>query len=640
MSTEHAPEAPDVETFRKVLESCGLDDTLAPHQSIRPTLTNAPAPAAAFSTLPILKLDESTQPQLKLGPTIGEGGMGLVRSAHQLSLRRDVAVKTLREGVTDDGARASLIHEALVTGSLEHPNVMPVYTLGQGTDGAPAIVMKRIEGVSWAECLRDMSLAPGYEGDDPLEWHLAIFAQVCLAAHFAHSRGIVHRDIKPDNVMVGEFGEVYLLDWGIAACFDVQQRADLNDVASSTGICGTPQYMAPEMTTESSESIGPRTDVYLLGATLHHVITGEPPHRGSTVFEVMVRAFESDPPELPGVPDALAALCRQAMARDPNHRFDSADALRRAVLEFKRHQSSVMLANEAQNRLEELKEERANGQDETRIRSLYGECRFGFSQSLRVWDDNQQAIEGLEDTIRTMLHWEASNENLGAAEALLAELTHPAESETQALERLRAHLREREDEILQLRELRDEVDISRGASRRAIGGVIGLLFFTFMPLSVEFAIRLDIVELSPAIYFWHGFSVPVLLGLVVFVLRSALWSNEANRRVVRMLLAYGVWTPAFRLTAWGSGLDVMQALPLEVATYSIIFAGIAILSNSAAVVGVVVYIAAALVATQAPDWTFIATAIANFLALGSLALSWARQGALEDSGFLRTPDQQ
>jgi len=180
--------------------------------------------------------------------TIGEGGMGVVHLATQATLGRHVAVKTLRKGAGDEEAALRILREAWVTGALEHPNVVPVHDVGVDASGAPVIVMKRIEGRVWSHLMRDgAEITRRFGATDPLEWNLRTLVSVCNAVHFAHSRGILHRDLKPDNVMIGEFGEVYVLDWGIAVSLKDDPSGRLPCASQATDIAGTPHYMAPEM---------------------------------------------------------------------------------------------------------------------------------------------------------------------------------------------------------------------------------------------------------------------------------------------------------------------------------------------------------------------------------------------------------
>jgi len=213
--------------------------------------------------------------------------MGVVHVAEQRSLARDVAVKTIQEGA-DPTARALLVREARIMGALEHPNLVPVHALGVDGRGAPLIVMKRVEGVSW----RDLLSEPGHPSwkpllaghGDPLRANVEILSQICSALAFAHDRGVVHRDIKPDNVMIGRFGEVYLLDWGVA--LRLEERAN-----EAQTFVGTPGYAAPEMVVANPLLIGTWTDIYLLGGVLFEVLVGRVPHEASTARAALARAL-------------------------------------------------------------------------------------------------------------------------------------------------------------------------------------------------------------------------------------------------------------------------------------------------------------------------------------------------------------
>jgi serine/threonine-protein kinase len=268
-------------------------------QARAPTPTGAPG--AARSEYTILS-------------TLGEGGMGRVHLARQLCLERDVAIKTLKPGAPRALARA-LLSEAKITGALEHPGVIPVHTLGVDEHAQPVLVMKRIDGVHLGALLADPA-HPAWRArvrsDDRLIASLGILEQVCQTVEFAHSRGIVHRDIKPENVMVGSFGEVYLLDWGIAT-------TTRDAAAEPHPLVGTPAYMAPEMV--RCDPVDERTDVYLLGATLHEILTGRPRHEGETLTQVIAAALASAPHRAPARPrgDRRRASSRDGSARPRRH---------------------------------------------------------------------------------------------------------------------------------------------------------------------------------------------------------------------------------------------------------------------------------------------------------------------------------
>ncbi|HVK87488.1 MAG TPA: serine/threonine-protein kinase, partial [Kofleriaceae bacterium] len=207
--------------------------------------------------------------------------MGLVRSAIQTSLGRTVAVKTLKPAMRDAGAQLDLLREAWITGAVEHPNVVPVHALELAPDAGPSIVMKRIDGVAWSRLIADAGeVTRRFGATDLLAWNLGILEHVLNAVRFAHRLGILHRDLKPANVMIGDFGEVYLLDWGIAVSLRDDGTGRFPLAANARDLAGTPAYMAPEMLgRDDGPPLSERTDVYLAGSILYEIVTGAPPHR-------------------------------------------------------------------------------------------------------------------------------------------------------------------------------------------------------------------------------------------------------------------------------------------------------------------------------------------------------------------------
>ncbi len=271
-----------------------------------------------------------------------KGGLGIVYVATDVQLHREVAVKFMKErGDETAEVRAELVREAEVTGKLEHPGVVPVYGLGHREDGQPFYVMRFIQGESLEAAIgqfhRGRSKASS-DGERNLEFRslLSRFTTVCYTVAYAHNRGIIHRDIKPDNIMLGKYGETLLVDWGLAMPVDRDQQARASGEktlllrapslsGNSSGVpIGTPAYMSPEQAT-ASEKLTPATDVYSLGATLYKLLTGEAPGKGKDVHEVCrrVRNGEFEPPEKvqSNVPRALAAICVKAMALRPKDRY-------------------------------------------------------------------------------------------------------------------------------------------------------------------------------------------------------------------------------------------------------------------------------------------------------------------------------
>jgi tRNA A-37 threonylcarbamoyl transferase component Bud32 len=268
---------------------------------------------------------------------IGRGGMGEVRACRDRVVGREIAIKRMR--VPDDRRLWRFVREARIQGQLEHPAVPPVYDLGIGADGEPYFTMKRVRGDSLAEVLRarrdDKSMSE--------RRLLTLFSNVCLAVHFIHSRGVVHRDLKPANIMLGAYGEAYVLDWGLAKISGAEEERiaqDAQELGPTTldgDVLGTPGYMAPEQLRGESARADHRADVYSLGAILFEIVTGEPLHAAQNVSEVLVSTLSADGVR-PSVrrPDLdialeLDELCANATRLDPDKRIASAREMSDAI---------------------------------------------------------------------------------------------------------------------------------------------------------------------------------------------------------------------------------------------------------------------------------------------------------------------
>jgi len=278
---------------------------------------------------------------------LGEGGMGVVELHRDQRIGRSVAMKILRSDFADDAAQRRFLREAQLQGQLEHPAIVPVYDVGEGTDGAVYFTMKRIRGVTLHEVVQGLRRGNPEFAKYTRRRLLAAFSQACLAVHFAHTRGVLHRDLKPANIMLGDFGEVYVLDWGIAKVVGMAEGEPIVDAplapvaAPSTqagATLGTPGYMPPEQL--RGEPVGVTADVYALGAILFELLALEPLHpRGR--FEA-IAASTLEPGDLrpsmrtPSreIPLELDAACATALASAPETRFQEAGALHEAIERF------------------------------------------------------------------------------------------------------------------------------------------------------------------------------------------------------------------------------------------------------------------------------------------------------------------
>ncbi len=578
---------------------------------------------ATSARLPIFDTAERSE-QLQIGATIAEGGMGLVRQADQPTLRRTVAVKTIREEREGPETNTELLHEAVVTGLLEHPNIVPVYSLFESRDGAPIIVMKLIEGEPWHDCIHSARNLPDEALDDPLGWHLQVFEDVCRAAHFAHERGIVHRDIKPSNVMIGTHGEVYLFDWGVAVTVDDDRANYLIHARDTRQVVGTPVYLAPEMAAADGEAIGPRTDVYLLGATLYHVLAGDAPHVAPTIHQVLMKAYQSAPPQFgDDVPHELAAICRRAMARDPEDRYATADELRRAVQTFRSHRASIELAHQATTARHELEELVADGAPEASIREKFDEARFGFEHALQVWDDNPEAVDGLRAITIEMAWKEVRSGRLESVESHVIRLKDVPTDLREAVETLRAEAAEEREEIEGLRELERDTSIQTGANYRMWGAAIAWGVLTVAPLLGRTVV--DPLGTELGTFVLHGGLMCFILCTLVFFFRGGLFANEANKRIALLIIVFALSLPLMRYVSWQSGLTIAGALSMEAAGYTVAYAAMGLLSRFSPWLGAAAYAAAAIVGSHLPEWIFVCTSLSNFLALGYVVVAFRKQ---------------
>ena len=273
---------------------------------------------------------------------IGRGGMGAVRRAFDDDLQRLVAVKVMLPSLRKKDAVAQrFVDEARITALIDHPNIAPAYRLAKAPDGSLFLVMKLIEGQTLGAYLGGLPPPPWPPG--VLDSVLSIFVKVCDAVAFAHSRGVIHLDLKPDNIMLGPFGQVYVVDWGIARYRPgPAQPALLQTSSPRSASTGTPAYMSPEQALRMEPHISELTDVFLLGGMLYEILTGRRPHGGQTLVAVLTAAIRGaiTPPaeRTPNrpIPPVLAVIAMKALATRREDRYGSVLDLQRDVVAFQR----------------------------------------------------------------------------------------------------------------------------------------------------------------------------------------------------------------------------------------------------------------------------------------------------------------
>jgi hypothetical protein len=548
---------------------------------------------------------------LVAGEVLGRGGMGLVRLAQQRSLRRDVAVKT--SGKSDVAAIRALVREARITGGLEHPNVVPVHALGVDREGAPLLVMKRIEGVSWRTLVQNdahEAWAPLLAGHgDRLRAHVEILMQVSRALGFAHDRGVIHRDVKSENVMIGRFGEVYLVDWGVALRLEERE-------AEPRAIVGTPGFIAPEMARGDPKLVGTHTDVYLLGATLYEVLARKPPHDAPNALAAMVLSLVGAPPALPPeAPRELVLLVRRAMAPAPSDRIESAEAFREALARYLTSREADLVLAEGRAALARaeaiIAKDGAEAPDA--FRALI-EARFAFASTFRSRADEESRV-ALDGCLTLLVERELALRSPGGARTLLGEMSAAPEGLSTRVAALEESIRAERGASDDRERARREADSSRSLGAMLTTVVIMLVVLVLAWGTLASGGFAEDLGAAAALEMWTaGF---LGFGVAAFLARRQIMTNEATR-ALGAFLGIALLTPfACTLAAVQLGAPMYQR-----SIYSwVASAGIALLGEVKILPQIwpcaVVYLAGSLALYQRPTWAF---GIQPLVILGTAAI--------------------
>lgn len=327
----------------------------------RPTLVDKPVVAGARlegrrRKPDVIEVLRPSNERLDRFKTLGKGGFAAIEIAVDRVLQRRLAMKVIHRELQLDNLTLQLFaREAMITAQLDHPNIVPVHDVGTDDDDRLYFTMKLVEGCTLSQLI---------EEQQELDWHtlrsrVEIVIKLCDALSFAHSRGVLHCDVKSANVMVGDFGQVYLMDWGVAKLMDgatVRIEGPLRDAAGleqlhlphdderTTTVLGTPAYMSPEQAKGPRAELDPRADVYSLGAVLYEIVTGQPPHAAERA-DVMLAAARTGDVRRPSaktgllIPPDFERIIMKALARRRSDRYKSIEALREALIVFARGDS-------------------------------------------------------------------------------------------------------------------------------------------------------------------------------------------------------------------------------------------------------------------------------------------------------------
>ena len=569
---------------------------------------------------------------LVLERTLGEGGMGIVRLGQQPALRRGVAVKTLREEFRDPRSTLRLLRESWITGMLEHPNVVPVHDLGADDRGGPRMVMKRIEGVEWTQLMHDAdTVEERFHARSLLEWNLSILQQVTQALAFAHSRGILHRDLKPENVMIGSFGEVYVVDWGIAVALRDDGSGLLPLAADVKEMTGTPAYMAPEMLGLPGSRLSERTDVYLLGAVLYEILTGQPPHQAATLAAMVPRIARSLVTFPDGLPEELERVCRRALERDPDARFENVVQFRLAVQAYLQHRGAMRLCEEAQESLATLRTALAAPEagDRDLLYGLYGAARFGFMESLRAWKENHAAREALTEATTRMVEYELAQGDPGAASTLVAELGDENLSLRQRVEEAK---RARDADLARLEAQAKDFDPRTGVRTRTFLGVMLGIAWSIAPLVQQFTGAVG----THARWILFDLADIVVMLALGFWARDTLHRTAFNRRMGRTVVFLFVSQILLTVGAWLLALPMRTVSALLPFLWFVVSAHAAIALEKWLAPAAATYALTFLVSARWPELRWFAMSLSNVaLTLNIVVLGAATDPEIANGDILR-----
>jgi len=562
--------------------------------------------------------------------------MGVVHQATQHNLDRKVAFKKLHPNAAEEHAQL-LLQEALITGALDHPNIVPVHAAGLDTEGRPAFVMKEVEGIEWKqvietpEACRDL-----FEDLDPTEFHIRVLMRICTAVQFAHERGILHRDIKPENVLLGRLDEVYLMDWGLAASTD-DRMTDRAPLASECkDVIGTPAYMAPEMARPRGRAIGPLSDVYLLGATLFHALVGRPPHNADTLAAVLRNTQSTVPPQLPdSIPVDLVQICQKALAPDPTDRHQSANELRRELGRYLVFRSSMTLTKNASNDLTDLlrwEDEQLMSdtpQETTQIRQGLAGARFGFEQAIQLWGGNTKARLGLKEVLSIGVRSHIRNGDLTAAQNLLRGIEEPEPGLTKALNQLRTRVEAEQAAHERLIHDLSELDPRVGAQSRALASSLVPILWAGLLLLLYFLSRRG----TPLTWeLWVGQAVAsiVFVAPVTFMGRRVFLGTKLNRRLSGSLYIALLGDLIIRIAAWTTGLDPLESVPVVMAAHGISLGMLGLQVDTRMVAGSAIYLAGVCLAATWLEHGLLVFAVTVIAALGPMAIKRSPPPVSED----------
>lgn len=628
----------DLRRYESALEPYRQTMRRDPRGTIQPLeQSSGRAYARALTLLERLRSipSERADSRFEVTDTLGIGGMGIVREANQVVLGRPVALKTLRPDQRSDQTTTALLREAWITGSLNHPNVPPVHDITVDENGLPLIVLERIDGQAWSDYMFSQRRVREHFGaDDLLEWNLGILMQVLNVVRFAHSRGIVHRDIKPDNVMIGEFGQVYVVDWGLAVTLRDDGSGLIPAASVASDFAGTPAYMAPEMIGWRNLPISELTDIYLIGAVLYEILTGRPPHDAEDSDNLIASVIRSKPMLSRKIPRALARICRRAMDPDPDGRFANAEQVRLALQGFLEHRGSARLAMQSLNALSELEKQLetakpSDAEQRQELYRLYGGCLFGFQEALAGWSGNEAARDGMRQATEAMATYELDYGDARAAAALCANLKDPpTELQERIVEAQRSHAAERK-RFASLEEMATQLDTTIGQYGRFFAMAFLGTIFSAMPLVLWAVIDVNFLASYKQLMIWTGMMLgfSTIIGVASYRIISA---SVLNQRLYSLLMIVLIAQLVLEWGLWRASFPPQATVLIHLFVWFFAVAGAAATIEKRMVPATLCYLAFFIALAERPGWEIQAFSLPHIALTVNALVVWRPRQSSED----------
>lgn len=559
---------------------------------------------------------------LRLQRVLGRGGMARVLLARQLDLGRDVAVKVVRE-TGNPGLTDRLLKEARLTGSLEHPVIVPVHYLTTDEAGEVQVVLKRVEGEPWSNLKDDALTVRERFGAELFDWNVRVLISVCGALAFAHERGVIHRDVKPANVMVGRHGEVYLVDWGLGGLLAPDDAGRLPWVGEAVS-AGTLAYMAPEQFLGARHPLSPATDLYLLGGVLFELLTGTPPFAGRTTL-ADGGALEPAPTAqvLPSL-EPFLAIARTALEPEPSRRFASVDDFRLALEQGLRRREGERLADRAEGLITSVVSPApgVSRQDSSRTTN---EASFTLRLARDAGADPAR-LDRLEDQL-LFLQVEAA-----LAQGRPAVAAQVVSSHGRPVPELALKVKAASEAAARRERLGRDLDPALGGRRR-----ISFVFAFALQVALFYGARLVLPSLYTSRW---ALMVSSTLFLVVFlglmgVFRDVVASSRLNRQMAQLIIVLTAGQVASRAASAVLELprNIGAALELPVLLTTLLAGAVALHWTYALAAGLcVVGQVAALVWPGAAERIFLLSAFGAVLTMGVVWTVWLRRHEQRPTG--------